>query len=334
MEDRIVERRQAYAAEITRRAGVRDPRIEKAFAAVPREYFAGPPPWRIGSGGLYGSASDDDPISLYEDVLVAIDAARGINNGQPSLHALCIDALGVKEGETIVHVGAGAGYYTAILAKLVRTSGRVIAYEVETDIAERARANLARLPSSRGARPLRRRRRAARGRRDLRQRRRNASRSRLARRAEGRWKAPLPAPGGAFDRRHAVDYPARTGRRLAGAVLMRGGVHRLRRRPGPRHRPSARRGVPPRRRRRACARSFSAPRRRGLPGCKATAGRCRPRRRNKRARRGRGASAGRICVAKNRRHRRPSWRRLASCAHHSGTSALRMPWHSRSRAAR
>ena len=146
MEDRIVERRQAYAAEITRRAGVRDPRIEKAFAAVPREYFAGPPPWRIGSGGLYGSASDDDPISLYEDVLIAIDAGRGINNGQPSLHALCIDALGVKEGETIVHVGAGAGYYTAILAKLVRTSGRVIAYEVETDIAERARANLARYP--------------------------------------------------------------------------------------------------------------------------------------------------------------------------------------------
>ncbi len=61
MEDRIVERRQAYAAEITRRAGVRDPRIEKAFAAVPREDFAGPPPWHIGSGGLYGRTSDDDP---------------------------------------------------------------------------------------------------------------------------------------------------------------------------------------------------------------------------------------------------------------------------------
>src|SRR5271166_4130640 len=146
MQDRIVKRRQAFATEITRRAGVRDPRIEKAFAAVPREDFAGPPPWHIGSGGLFGRTSDDAPASLYDDVLVAIDQRRGINNGQPSLHALSIDALGVKEGETIVHVGAGAGYYTAILAKLVRTSGKVIAYEVETDIAERARANLARYP--------------------------------------------------------------------------------------------------------------------------------------------------------------------------------------------
>jgi protein-L-isoaspartate(D-aspartate) O-methyltransferase len=145
MQDRIVERRQAYAAEITRRAGVRDSRVEKAFAAIPREDFAGPPPWQIGSG-VYGRASESDPVRLYDDVLVAIDPGRGINNGQPSLHALCIDALGVKEGETVVHVGAGAGYYTAILAKLVRKSGRVIAYEVETDIAERARANLARYP--------------------------------------------------------------------------------------------------------------------------------------------------------------------------------------------
>jgi protein-L-isoaspartate(D-aspartate) O-methyltransferase len=144
--DRIARRREAYAAEITRRAGVRDPRIEKAFALVRREDFAGPAPWHIGSGGLYGRASGDDPARLYDDVLVAIDARRGINNGQPSLHALSIDALGVKEGETVVHVGAGAGYYTAILAHLVGPAGRVVAYEIEPDIAERARANLAGFP--------------------------------------------------------------------------------------------------------------------------------------------------------------------------------------------
>jgi protein-L-isoaspartate(D-aspartate) O-methyltransferase len=144
--DRIAKRRQAYAAEITRRAGVSDPRIEAAFAAVPREDFAGPPPWRIGSGGLFGRVEAHDSARLYEDVLVAIDAKRGINNGQPSLHALCIDALRLKAGETIAQIGAGAGYYTAILAHLVGPNGRVIAYEIEPDIAKRAAANLARYP--------------------------------------------------------------------------------------------------------------------------------------------------------------------------------------------
>jgi protein-L-isoaspartate(D-aspartate) O-methyltransferase len=140
-----VVKRHAYAAEITRLAGARDPRIEAAFAAVPREDFAGPPPWRVGSGA-FGSDWVSDPERLYEDVLVGIDARRGINNGQPSLHAQAIDALGLRESETIVQVGAGAGYYTAILATLVGRKGRVIAYEIEPDIAERAAANFARFP--------------------------------------------------------------------------------------------------------------------------------------------------------------------------------------------
>jgi protein-L-isoaspartate(D-aspartate) O-methyltransferase len=144
--DRLAKRRHAYAAEITRRAGVSDPRIEAAFAAVPRENFVGNPPWRVGSGGLFGLTSSDDPVRLYEDVLVAIDPERGVNNGQPSLHAQSIDALGLKEGETILQIGAGAGYYTAILAELVGAKGRVIAYEIAPDIAARAAANLSPYP--------------------------------------------------------------------------------------------------------------------------------------------------------------------------------------------
>lgn len=141
MEVRSEELRRAYAAEICRRAGVRDPRVEAAFAVVPRENFSGPPPWSV-AGGFFGAERSRDLRRLYDDVLVAIDSSRGINNGQPSLHAQGIEALGLKEGETVAHVGAGAGYYTAILAHMVGPRGKVFAYEIETDIAERARANL------------------------------------------------------------------------------------------------------------------------------------------------------------------------------------------------
>ena len=138
--------RRDFAARIMRIAGVRDPRLESAFAATPREDFSGPPPWRV-SGGLFGfSAGERDLAAIYDDVLVAIDPQRGVNNGQPSLHAGCLAALAVAEGETVVQIGAGAGYYTAILARLVGPSGKVHAYEIAPDIAERARKNLAGFP--------------------------------------------------------------------------------------------------------------------------------------------------------------------------------------------
>jgi protein-L-isoaspartate(D-aspartate) O-methyltransferase len=46
-----------------------------------------------------------------------------------------------------VHVGAGTGYYTALLAQLVGPNGSVAAYEIEADLARRATANLADLPN-------------------------------------------------------------------------------------------------------------------------------------------------------------------------------------------
>jgi protein-L-isoaspartate(D-aspartate) O-methyltransferase len=145
MRDRSAKLREAYAAEITRRGGVSDHRIEAAFSAVPREDFSGPPPWYV-SGGIFGARRETDLAQIYSDALVTIDAGRGINNGQPSLHARCIEALSVQEGGAVLQIGAGAGYYTAILAHLAGPTGKVIGYEIEADIAERARINLAGFP--------------------------------------------------------------------------------------------------------------------------------------------------------------------------------------------
>ena len=128
----------------------RDARIEQAFAAVPREPFAGPAPWFIlganWSGGLrppYTETIGDEPAFLYQDVLIALDRARGINIGQPSLHAHMLEAVAVAEGETVLQVGAGSGYYTAILAHLAGSAGRVIAFEIDAELALRAQRNLA-----------------------------------------------------------------------------------------------------------------------------------------------------------------------------------------------
>ncbi len=145
-------------------------------------------------------------------MLVAIDARRGINNGQPSLHARCLAALALQGGETVLHIGAGAGYYTAILAHLVGPAGRVVAYEIEPDIADRARENLAGFPQVelRAASGVG--ERSAEGRRDLRQRRRLASGPRLARRAETRRTPAVSAAVGEFVRRDARDRSAPSGR--------------------------------------------------------------------------------------------------------------------------
>ena len=73
-------------------------------------------------------------------MLVAIDETRGLNNGQPSLWASLFDQLDLKPGERVIHVGAGAGYYSAILAEIVGSTGRVRALEIDPGLAERARA--------------------------------------------------------------------------------------------------------------------------------------------------------------------------------------------------
>jgi len=49
----------------------------------------------------------------------------------------------------VLQVGVGTGYYTAILAQLVGSSGQVHAYEIDEGLADRARDNLRDLPQVR-----------------------------------------------------------------------------------------------------------------------------------------------------------------------------------------
>jgi protein-L-isoaspartate(D-aspartate) O-methyltransferase len=147
MEDRSEKLRAFFAKLICTANKLGDPRIEEAFRAVKREPFAGRGPWLVKLFGHdYVETPDDDPAFLYQNLLLALDSERGINIGMPNAHAYWLDACEIKEGETVLQVGAGSGYYTAILAHLVGLGGRVHAYEVDEGLAARARDNLRELP--------------------------------------------------------------------------------------------------------------------------------------------------------------------------------------------
>ena len=139
--------RSFYAALITGAAGVVDPRIATAFRSVAREDFLGPGPWQVKAGNGYIQTPSDDPAFLYQNILVALSAERGINNGEPLLHARCLSAVSPQAGDRVVQIGTGTGYYTAILAELVGPRGRVVAFEIDTALAERARRNLSDRPN-------------------------------------------------------------------------------------------------------------------------------------------------------------------------------------------
>lgn len=136
--------RTAFANELRYAAHVQSDRVIAAFATVPREKFLGPPPWQVfDHTDGYWQVPTDDPTAACHNVLFAIDAARELNNGHPEFWARLLDKLDIRAGDKVFHVGAGLGYYTAILAELAGADGAVIAAEIDPALAERARANLA-----------------------------------------------------------------------------------------------------------------------------------------------------------------------------------------------
>lgn len=142
--------RRAYAKQIMARAMLDDGRIESAFAEVRREDFLGPGPWSIiGWLGDYVLTPSADPVYVYVDMIVGIVPERKLNNGQPSGHAVWIASAAPNLGDHVVHIGAGTGYYSAILAHLIGDNGRVTAVEIDPECAARARTNLSPFPNVR-----------------------------------------------------------------------------------------------------------------------------------------------------------------------------------------
>lgn len=149
MTDPVLAARHSYAEELRFTTRMRSSAVHTAFATVPRECFLGPGPWRIKSSwdlAEYWTTADADPKHVYHDVLIALDETLGLNNGQPALWAFLFDRLQVAPGESVLHLGCGTGYYTAILAELVGPAGKITAVDIHPEIAGRARDALASWP--------------------------------------------------------------------------------------------------------------------------------------------------------------------------------------------
>ena len=135
--------RARYVALIARRERISSPRLLAALGAVPREDFLAKGPWRIKSEAArsYRLTPDADPVHLYDNVLVAIDARRKLDTGLPSLWAHFVDLLDVGERDRVVQIGCGLGYFSAVLSKIVGPRGRGHAIECDERLAARRATN-------------------------------------------------------------------------------------------------------------------------------------------------------------------------------------------------
>src|SRR5207248_8514030 len=103
----IQECRAFYAQEVRFAASLSTPGLVEAFAKVPREKFLGPGPWQIGSAdpramsvaglGQLLYITVEDPRDVYHNVIISLDRAKDINNGQPGSLGRWLDALALRD---------------------------------------------------------------------------------------------------------------------------------------------------------------------------------------------------------------------------------------------
>jgi protein-L-isoaspartate(D-aspartate) O-methyltransferase len=101
------------------------PRIEAAFAAVPRSGFVPRHQLRF--------VDADRPLPIGHDQTIS----------QPTTVANMLELLDVQPGHRVLDVGSGSGWTTALLAHLVGPDGEVIGLERVPELVDWGGANLA-----------------------------------------------------------------------------------------------------------------------------------------------------------------------------------------------
>jgi protein-L-isoaspartate(D-aspartate) O-methyltransferase len=119
----FVERRRMVESQLRNR-GIHDERVLEAMLRIPRHEFV--------PEGDKSQAYADHPIPISENQTIS----------QPFIVAVSLQALRLHGGESVLEVGTGSGYQTALLAVLAR---EVYSIERHPALAQSAEATLERL---------------------------------------------------------------------------------------------------------------------------------------------------------------------------------------------
>lgn len=110
---------------------LRDPTLAAAFASVPRHLF------------LPNLPFDE----AYVDTAIAVKwgpRRQAISSSsQPSMMAIMLEQLALRDGHRVLEIGAGTGYNAALMAHVIGPTGTVVSLDVDEDLVQAARAHLA-----------------------------------------------------------------------------------------------------------------------------------------------------------------------------------------------
>jgi protein-L-isoaspartate(D-aspartate) O-methyltransferase len=122
--DPFLAQRRSMVESQLRARGIRDERVLASMFRVPRHEFV--------------SAEHRDQV--YEDHPIPIGEGQTLS--QPYIVAVMLEALAFDPSDTVLEIGTGSGYQTALLAELAK---QVYSVERHASLAHDARATLARL---------------------------------------------------------------------------------------------------------------------------------------------------------------------------------------------
>jgi len=117
-------RRQAMVERQLRARGIKDEKVLRAMAKVPRHEFV--------PAAVRGAAYADRPLPIGEGQTIS----------QPYIVALMTEAAKVKRGDKVLEIGTGSGYQAAVLAEI---TPEVYTIEILPSLAKGAEAALKRL---------------------------------------------------------------------------------------------------------------------------------------------------------------------------------------------